>query len=78
MRITQKELKRMIIEEMHNLSPRKSHKLRLAEGSSANPVVVTPALLNQIIKEEFEAYQTRQRLAEAKKRSRLLKSRRRR
>ena len=72
MRITQRQLKRMIIEEMRNIKSQ-----RLVEGSSAMPVVVTPELLNQIIKEEFEAFQTRQKLAEAKKRSRILRNRRR-
>jgi len=72
MRITQRQLKRMIIEEMRSIKAK-----RLVEGSSAMPVVVTPELLNQIIKEEFEAFQTRQKLAEAKKRSRVLRNRRR-
>ena len=72
MRITQRQLKRMIIEEMRSIKAK-----RLVEGSSAMPVVVTPELLNQIIKEEFEAFQTRQKLAEAKKRSRILRNRRR-
>ena len=71
MRITQKELKNMILQEMRNIKAE-----RLVEGSRENPVVATPDLINQIIKEEFEAFQTRQKLAEAKKRSRLLKNRR--
>ena len=71
MRITQKELRNMIVEEMRSIKAE-----RLVEGSRENPVVATPDLINQIIKEEFEAFQTRQKLAEAKKRSRLLKNKR--
>ncbi len=72
MRITQKELRNMIAEEMKNIKSE-----RLVEGSQSNPVVATPELINQIIKEEFEAFQTRQKLAEAKKRSKIIKNRRR-
>ena len=72
MRITQKELRNMIIQEMKSIKAE-----RLVEGSRENPVVATPDLINQIIKEEFEAFQTRRKLAEAKKRSRILRNRRR-
>ena len=46
MRITQRELRRMIIQEM-----RKLQRDRLQEGTAERPVQVTPALLNRIIRE---------------------------
>ena len=63
MRITQKELKRMIIQEMRNVQ-----RERLQEGTAERPIRVTPQLLNRIIREEYEAHQRRQRLAEARRR----------
>ena len=63
MRITQRELKKMIIQEMRNLQ-----RERLQEGSAERPIRVTPEILNRIIREEYEAHQRRQRLAEARRR----------
>ena len=63
MRITQRELKRMIIQEMRNVQ-----RERLQEGSAERPIQVTAELLNTIIREEYEAHQYRQRLAEARRR----------
>ena len=63
MRITQRELRRMIIQEMRNIQ-----RERLQEGTAERPVQVTPALLNRIIREEYEAHQRRQRLAESRRR----------
>ena len=63
MRITQRELKKMIIQEMRNLQ-----RERLQEGSAERPIRVTPEILNRIIREEYEAHQRRQRIAESRRR----------
>lgn len=63
MRITKKDLKRMIIQEMRSFRAQ-----RLQEGTVDRPVQVTPELLNRIIREEYSAYQRRQRLAESRRR----------
>ena len=66
MRLTESKLKRMIAEEMHAL---KQEKLRpLQEGTSSNPIKITPEYLNRIIKEEYSAFTRKQRLAEARRR----------
>ena len=66
MRLTESKLKRMIAEEMHAL---KQEKLRpLQEGTSSNPIKITPEYLNRIIKEEYSAFARKQRLAEARRR----------
>ena len=66
MRLTESKLKRMIAEEMYAL---KQEKLRpLQEGTSSNPIKITPEYLNRIIKEEYSAFARKQRLAEARRR----------
>ena len=64
MRITRENLRRMIIQEMRNVSRQK----RLQEGSAERPIQVTAELLNRIIREEYARHQKRQRLAEARRR----------
>ena len=63
MKISSKELRRIIMEEVA------AHKAKqqLQEGSAERPVQVTAEFLNKIIKEEYEAHNKRQRLAEAKR-----------
>ena len=41
---------------------------RLAEGTHENPVQITSEYLNRIIREEYTAFERRQRLAEARRR----------
>ena len=64
MRITRENLRRMIIQEMRNVSRQK----RLQEGSAERPIQVTAEVLNRIIREEYARYQKRQRHAEARRR----------
>lgn len=64
MRITRENLRRMIIQEMRNVSRQK----RLQEGSAERPIKVTAEVLNRIIREEYARHQKRQRLAEARRR----------
>ena len=74
MKITASQLRRIILEEMSNV-----RKQRLQEAASNKPVRITPEYLNRIIREEFEAFQNRQRLAESRRRRRrIAESRRRR
>ena len=63
MKISSKELRRIIMEEVA------AHKAKqqLKEGSAERPIQVTPEFLNKIIREEYEAHNKRQRLAEAKR-----------
>ena len=71
MRLTANNLKRIILEEMHNV--------RLNESAIERPVRITPQYLNRIIREEYEAHQQRQRLSEARRlrRRRIAEARRR-
>ena len=64
MRITPRELKTMIIQEMRNVQ-----RERLQEGSAERPINVTAEMLNRIIREEYEAHQLSQRLSELRRRS---------
>ena len=63
MRITKQNLRQMIIQEIKNMRSQK----RLQEGTAERPIQMTPEVLNRIIKEEFEAHNKRQRLAEARR-----------
>ena len=65
MRLSPRMLRRMIMQEMRNLE-----RSRLQEGTAARPVKITAEYLNRIIKEEYEAHQRQQRLAEARVRRR--------
>jgi hypothetical protein len=60
----------MIAEEMHSLKQqnRRRRQRRLQEGTSSNPIRITPQYLNRIIKEEYAAFARKQRLAEARRR----------
>ena len=75
MKITSRMLRRIVIEEMNKIERQK-----LQEGSSKRPVRVTPEYINRLILEEYEAFQNRKRLAEARRRrqARIAESRRRR
>lgn len=64
MKITARELKRIIAEEIRKASSKKV----IQEGTKENPVKITAEYLNRIIKEEYEAFNRRQRLAEARRR----------
>ena len=64
MRITRENLRRMIIQEMRNVSRQK----RLQEGSAERPIQITAEVLNRIIREEYARHQKRQRIAEARRR----------
>lgn len=75
MRLTEKQLRRIIFEEMQLLNNNRRQKLQ--EGTSSNPVKITAEMLNRIIKEEYVAFTKRKRLAEARRR-RLAEARRRR
>lgn len=68
MRITQRQLRTMIIQEMRNVQREQRRAARLQEGTAERPIRVTPELLNRIIREEYEAHQRRQRLAESRRR----------
>jgi len=74
MKITTRQLRRIILEEMRNVK-----RQRLQESASNRPVKITPEYLNRIIREEYSAFQDRKRLAEARRRQRrIAESRRRR
>ena len=64
MKISSKELRRIIMEEV---AAHRAEKQQLQEGTAKRPVQVTPEFLNRVIKEEYEAHNKRQRLAEAKR-----------
>ena len=86
MRISQRQLRRIIMEELSAQqrqkrlaeSRRKRSGRRLAEGTAGNPLQITPEYLNSLIKEEYAAFQRRQQLAESRRRQRASQSRRRR
>jgi hypothetical protein len=67
MQITSKQLRQMIIQEMRKVKKVKRVK-RLQEGSAARPIKLTARTLNRIIKEEYAAFNRKQRLTEAKRR----------
>ena len=73
MKISQQQLRKIIMEEMA------AHKQsrRLQEGTSGNPLKVTPEYLNALIQEEYAAYQRKQQLAESRRRQRASQSKRR-
>jgi len=74
MKITARHLKRIILEEMQKVD-----RQRLQESTSKSAVRITPEYLNRIIREEYAAFQNRQRLEEARRRRRrIAESRRRR
>jgi hypothetical protein len=66
MKISEKQLRKIIIEEIRKAKAKK----RLQEGTAERPVQVTPAYLNRIIKEEFMKFQKKARLAESRRRRR--------
>ena len=77
MKLTARTLRRMINEEMVKLN-RSRRSRRLSESRRADRTVrVTPAYINRIIREEYEAHQERQRLIESR-RQRIENERRRR
>ena len=65
MRLSPRMLRRMIMQEMRNLE-----RSRLVEGTAERPVRITAEYLNRIIKEEYAAFERKQRLAEARSRRR--------
>lgn len=65
MRISQKQLRQIILQEMSKASRQKRV---IKEGSAERPIKITPQLLNRIIREEYALHQRRQRLAEARRR----------
>lgn len=67
MKITEKQLKRIIAEEMQKMS----------SSSEDRVVKVTPEYLNSIIKEEYDNFNRKKRIQEARRR-RLAEARRRR
>lgn len=77
MRLTESKLRRMIAEEMYSLKQQNRRRRRLQEGTSSNPIKITPEYLNRIIKEEYSSFARKQRLAEARRR-RIAEARRRR
>lgn len=77
MRLTQRELRRIIMQEMRKMDNRV-----MQEGTAERPIRLTAETLNRIIREEYEAHTQRQRLAESRRRRirarRLAEARRRR
>jgi len=74
MKISQKQLRRIIMEEMtaykrQQLAESRKRQ-RLTEGTKENPIQITAAYLNALIKEEYAAFQTKQRLAESRRQRR--------
>ena len=68
MKITSNMLRRIILEEMRNVKAQ-----RLSESKRARKdrvIKVTPYEINRIIREEYEAFQNRKRLAESRRRRR--------
>ena len=73
MKITSNMLKRIILEEMNKLKNERLH-----ESRRERTIKVTPNEINRIIREEYEAFQNRKRLAEARRRRRRIAEARRR
>ena len=61
MRLSPRMLRTMIMQEMRNFE-----RNRLQEGTAERPIQITTEYLNRIIREEYEAHQRQQRLAEAR------------
>lgn len=80
MKITMERLKSIIAEEYARANRQHTRRARryLAEGTAENPVRITPEYLNRIIREEYEAFQNRKRLAESRRRQRRIAEARRR
>jgi hypothetical protein len=76
MKLTMERLRKIIAEEyaraerLQESRRIQRRRRRLAEGTAENPIQITPEYLNRIIKEELEAHNRRQRLAEARRRAR--------
>lgn len=66
MKLTSQMLRNMIKEEMEILNKANN----INEGTQENPVQITTEYLNRIIREEYNAFEKRQRLAEARRRRR--------
>ena len=66
MKLTASQLKKIIAEEIQKANRNKVIK----EGTSENPIQITPDYLNRIIKEEYEIFTCEQRLAEARHKAR--------
>ncbi len=83
MKISQRQLRRIIMEELTAQEKRKQiaesrrKRRRLAEGSKGNPLQITAEYLNSLIKEEYAAFQRRQQLVESRRRQRRLQNKRR-
>ena len=73
MKITARQLRRIILEEMQNVN-----RQNLQEGTAERPIKITPEYLNSIIREEYSKFKNRQRLAESRRRRRIAEARRRR
>ena len=65
MRLSPRMLRTMIMQEMRSFESN-----RLQEGTVERPIQITTEYLNRIIREEYEAHQRQQRLAEARIRRR--------
>ena len=74
MRITARNLRRIILEEMAKVDSRNQRR-HLKEGTAERPINASPALINRIIKEELARFQHQKRLTEAKRRRALAKKR---
>jgi len=87
MKISQKQLRRIIMEELvaeqhqkrlAESRRRRTSRRQLAEGTAGNPLQITSEYLNSLIKEEYAVFQRKQQLAESRRRQRASQSRRRR
>ena len=78
MKITSNMLRRIILEEMRNVKAQRLSESRRARRNRT--IKVTPNEINRIIREEYEAFQNRKRLAEARRlrKRRIAEARRRR
>tara|TARA_B100000085_G_C18525193_1_gene505492 strand:- start:492 stop:737 length:246 start_codon:yes stop_codon:yes gene_type:complete len=74
MRITARNLRRIILEEMAK-ADRNSQRRQIQEGTAERPINASPALINRIIKEELAKFQQQKRLSEARRRKALAKKR---
>lgn len=70
MKISQKQLRRIIMEEMiaHRRQKLAESRRHLAEGTEGNPIQITAAYLNALIKEEYAAFEAKRHLAESRRR----------
>ena len=73
MKITSRMLRKIILEEMNKID-----RASLNESKRERAIKVTPYEINRIIREEYEAFQNRKRLAEARRRRRRIAEARRR